>query len=232
MSEIKLSVTAEGNEVIVRQGEAPKPQNPEAFKTAGNINAVFDYLRVRNPDKNTAIILANTQARTITLITDEHAQVKSTIHAALTMHPIFEALGINTGKEHTPATLGKALRENKYYFPTDDVNQIVANLRNLSVKIEGETQKTDDNRGNKSASIAKRVTAENVPQTLTIRAPIFIGDEESNIPVEILIDTLDVHVKLFLESPDLIHLAEVNAKKHFETNIDDFRARGYAVIIS
>jgi hypothetical protein len=231
--ELKVNVTAIGDTVTVLTGNAPDPINPVPYKASGNINAVYDYLHRREPDKAKAIIIFDTKSKSIVLHTDEHHPINTTITGRLEVNPLFDKLGINSEKQYTPDELAKVLQMNQYFFPDGEsvsTIQTIANLRNMKVKIETELENSNDQRGNTAQARIKKLGENTIPKSLTMRAPIYNGDEPSNISVEILIDTTDRSILLSLISPELEMLKQSVGDKHFENHRNDFTQRGYAVI--
>lgn len=219
---------------IIRFGEAAAPINPKSYSVTGNISAVFDYLRVKDVDPKKAVIRFDTSKNEIVLVTEEYNPICTTVTAQLKENPLFSKLGINSDNtSYTPDELAKALNMNQFYFPqteTQNLTSIINNLRNFSAKVEGEISKNDDLRGNKGINIQKRIATESIPRRLTIRAPIFIGGDETHFQVDLLVESLDTKVVIALQSPELEQIKTELAQKHLKTHRDDFAARGYVVI--
>lgn len=234
MSTSKIIVNAESNTVTVLEGKAPEPINLKSCDISGNINAVADYLAVpREPavDTKTAFIVMDTVAGTITLETQEHHPIKTTVSGALKVNPLFEDLGINTGIERTPDELASLLRMNRAWFANrDQLASQVGALRDVKVKISTEIQKSDDKAGNVTDSLAQTVAENSLPKKLQMLAPVYEGDFPQEIEVEVLVKANSGGVKLYLESPALEEAKVTQQQVHFAKHKADFEALNFMVI--
>ena len=92
------------NEVIIREGAAPKALDPKApvkMDVNGTINAPLEYLskRIDTINQKQCHLIVNREKITIQLVVNESNEyTRGTIAGTLQYHPKFEEFGINTGK--------------------------------------------------------------------------------------------------------------------------------------
>ena len=92
------------NEVIIREGAAPKvldPKAPVKMNVNGTINAPFEYLtkRIDCINQKECHIIVNREKITIELVVNESDEyARGTIAGTLQYHPKFEDFGINACK--------------------------------------------------------------------------------------------------------------------------------------
>lgn len=201
MDKINLQVNGEGKQTIeILKGEALPQKEPKKIIVKGLINAPFEYLQKRSPEPSKSHLIVSKSEGSITLIVDEKNEYRDEIGGALSLNPDFEKFGINTGKEYDTFELADFIKMNRYFFADKSVAmKLVSDLKNFKAKVNSDIEKSDDNRGN-TRFLQNKAVESNIPEAFDIVVPIFKGQEEKVIRVEINIDSRSLNCTLI--SPD------------------------------
>lgn len=225
-------------EVIVREGVAPKINEPIAFGrkkvTIGTMFAlVAGGVFNATPKENKGILLYNLQPDGLGLefIADPNDALAPILHGNLELNPDLVAFGINKDRYFSGRDLIKFARKFAHCFADPgQPTKLIASLQNFEVKFEQVHKKEDDRKGNASEQIksALKFTRGEVPLAWDLKLPLFKGTPDVEFTVEIEIEaegghpafafySLEVELLLRKLGPDLI-TTEVNKfAKQFKT---------------
>lgn len=194
--------TEEGQETIIRFGDALPLKEPKAVSISGTIDAPARWVEKRKDDivSADAHILVDRDHMTITLNTDENNFYSDQIVGTLTLSTEMQEFGINTGEYMSCFDMADRIKQLRTYFETQqDAMKLVSELRNFKAKVDKELELSDDKRGNQKILRAQTVES-NLPKSFNVNMPIFKGTEKRTFEVEVEINPNDLSCTLV--SPD------------------------------
>lgn len=235
-NQIKLDVTTEKGELVIRTGDAAPIIMPVKYSFDGLIDAPALFYAGRyaaNPayfNAKCAVIMVELNKRTIKLIRDVNDPKSDEITGTIFGESLLPPFKINTGDSWRPADLAKFLKRNKMHFDSADVNaNVVAKLGKLKVETSGEIVVENDNRGNKEQSFKMKTTSE-IPESFTLKMPIFSNGEKLAFKVDIEFDVQGSTVLCFLESDDLYQQTIDGIKSEIEKQLAAFKDSGIPIL--
>lgn len=201
--QINLAPGMSTAEVVIREGEAIKQLDPKApVKTeiVGTIGTILEYLKKRvnaGQFKQTeCFITVDRESVKMTLtINEADAYKRGTVVSKLQFNPQFVKFGINTDKVWTPADLGLFFKMNRTFFPDRKDNmELVSRLMNFNGTVNATIDRDIKMNGSRTDNFAQVVNS-NLPESFTLRIPIFKGLPPETLEVETFaqIDGRDVH---------------------------------------
>ena len=195
------------NEVIIREGAAPKvldPKAPVKMNVNGTINAPFEYLskRIDCINQKDCHIIVNREKITIELVVNEADEyTRGTIAGTLQYHPKFEEFGINTGKVWSPFDFAMFCKMNRAFFADKNVNMsLVSACKNFTAKVNNQIERAIQENGNRTDNFAQVVNS-NLPEQFTLSIPIFKGGKKEDLVVETFAKIDGRNVAFVLLSP-------------------------------
>jgi len=188
--EIKINVTKDCNELVIREGKALELKEPTQVSISGIITTIFIWLSIRITEikQKSCYILVDKANLTMKLIVGELNFYKTTIISSLELSKEFIKFGINSEKTWDCFKLSDFIKMNRSYFVDKAKAMIlVTELRNFKAKVNNELDKFKDDRAN--YELRKKQTVEsNLPDMFQVCIPIFKGEEKIILNVEISID--------------------------------------------
>jgi len=203
--EKKLSITAEndGQEIVIREGEALKLRYSLNLNIRGRIDTVSRFLCKRLDtleQENCNITVSRSEMEIFLAINETDPDKIGVVTGKLMFDEDFEAFGINTGKKYPLFGLADFLKMHRYCFDAPSVAmKIVNELKNFKAKVNKEIEKASDNRGNNKILLEQTVNS-NIPESFTLKMPIFKGEDPRSFQVEINIIVRDAEMECYLES--------------------------------
>lgn len=194
--------TEEGQETIIRFGDALPLKEPKAVSISGTIDAPARWVEKRKDDivSADAHVLVDRDRMTITLNTDENSVYMDHIVGTLTLSTEMQEFGINTGEYMSCFDMADRIKQLRTYFETQqEAMKLVTELRSFKAKIDKELELSDDKRGNQTILRAQTVES-NLPKSFKVNMPIFKGTEKRTFEVEVEINPNDLSCTLV--SPD------------------------------
>ena len=195
------------NEVIIREGAAPKvldPKAPVKLNVNGTINAPFEYLtkRIDCINQKECHIIVNREKITIELVVNESDEyTRGTIAGTLQYHPKFEEFGINAGKVWSPFDFAMFCKMNRAFFADKNVNMsLVSACKNFTAKVNNQIERAIQENGNRTDNFAQVVNS-NLPESFTLSIPIFKGGKKEDLVVETFAKIDGRNVAFVLLSP-------------------------------
>lgn len=240
MENLKITLTGDQKELIIREGEAQVPlplKEPKIINISGDIHSVATFIKNRTSgyssqeiDKNKSVVLVDKQNKTITLQVDPENHYGATITAKLEASPELEQFGINKGTRYGRKSLVDLLRFNRLFF--EDKNQhaqVLTGLYKLRIKSETEIQQERDNQGNRKNLLeVKTVDDGGLVKEFNITVPLFKGFPAKNISVEICFEVVNGDVSFWLESIGLKEAMDSSVDGIFEEELKS--AEGFVII--
>ncbi|MFD0701764.1 hypothetical protein [Myroides pelagicus] len=221
MSDLKISVVAEGNEVVVRQGAAAEIHQPGEVKVSNvTIGAVVEFLSKKDVEEGVILdsVLVYSYDR-LTMDLSYGLSVKNTylISSIIELNPDLEAFNINTGKRYSSFELADFIKMNRHLFESKSVAmELVSALKNIKANVNKAIEASRDDRGNKRALI-DQVVESNIPEVFNIELPVFKGCGKVVVPIEVV---LDESLDCMLLSPDLKQIVAEESKILIDNELD------------
>lgn len=225
MDNLTLKVDTASGEIIFREGEALPQVAPEKIVISGDINTVATFVNKRrialpgmpgaqsiNADR--AIVTVEKEKHSISLELDPENYYGTVVSGKLEIEPELLKFSIETNKKFTQQELIKLLKYSKRWFadPAEQEKLLLAYMK-LDVKVDSQlSNNAPDNRGNRSNSFEKKITA-NIPEDFILSIPIFKGQDYKTFRVEIAMDSTDGSVKFWLESVELAELIQIESER-------------------
>lgn len=198
-------------EVVLRTGYAPDvipAKSPVKIAITGTIAAPLRWIEKRAPfidqvHQERCYVIANRENMTIVLITNEKDDYESAkIAGKLEIDPIFDAFGINTGKQWIPEKLGEFFKMNRAFFLDKGENMsLVSNLKNFVAKVNNNIERKLEQNGSKADIFSQEVDS-NMPKAFNVCIPIFKGEKRKEIEIELCAHVDGRTVSLSLISPE------------------------------
>ncbi len=218
MDTVNLKVeNLEGNEIIIREGDAMPERVPVKIKLDGDINTVSNFLKYRNDskgigfqdvDKNQAVVIVDKGKMTIQLLLDPQESLGAEITAKLEHSDELKQFCINTTKQFSREELIKLLKFSKIFFSDPEQHdKLLKAYQSFNAKVYLEAQKSNDDRGNRAQNFTKTVKTD-LPEFFSLNLPIFKGQGKKKFQVEICLDVTEGGAHFWLESVELHNMIE------------------------
>lgn len=207
--QINLGADVTKAEVILREGAAIKELEPKApikTKLSGVIGAPVEYLTKRVAtgqftEERSHVIVNREDIKLSLVINEDDEYNRGQVDGTLEFHPKFLEFGINTGKVWTPTELGMFFKMNRAFFPDRSTNmKLVSELMNFSATVNNKIERAVKENGDRTDNFAQVVNS-NLPESFTLKVPIFKGMEAETLEVETFAQINGREVAFTLLSP-------------------------------
>lgn len=236
MDKLKLGVmNLDGNELIIREGDALPLKEPMALVYTGDLKCVRSYIDKHKDqsivDANAispahAVILVDKKAMTICLKTNPQDVYGTVITGKLALSDELVAFGINQpGKQHNRKPFLDLIRFNRIHFSDMDTHSaLVSGVQQLSVSNTQKLDAKDDTRGNKSMGFDKTVNSDKIPMKFVLDIPLFNGYEKVKVMVDVCLDVSEANVVFWLESVELSELLQTKRDELMKEQLEGLDA--------
>lgn len=197
------------NEVIIRQGKAPKVLDetaPKQYDVAGQINSVSEYLSKRISTKQfeqkDCTIIVNREHEFVCLTFNERDERNcGTVSGQLTRCEDFKLLNLNGEKLWKPEELAMLFKMHRYWFAErKECMDIVSLLLNYKADIKQKVERAMQENGSRAYNFAQEVNS-NLPPKVTLMLSVFKGQQPQVIEVETFARVDGENVTFALLSP-------------------------------
>lgn len=236
METINLKIDQiEGNEIIIREGQALPPVAPKKIELSGDINTVSSFLAKRKEpsfdngglqriDPDRVIVEVDKQAMTIVLKLDPENTYGTVVTAKLELNPDLLQFAINGKRTFKQKELVDLLKFSRLYFEDYDKHgMLLKSYQTFNAKAYIDMASESDNRSNKSSTYNKKVET-NLPTDFVMNLPIFKGQDRKRFHVEICFEVTDGGCNFWFESVELKELMDIESemilKKELESCAD------------
>lgn len=223
MENINLKLESfEGNELIIREGQALPPVAPKRIAIAGDIRSVSAFVAKRdrmladaglqeiNPER--AVVTVDKEAMTITLELDPEYQYGTVVTAKLESNPDLKQFQINGNKTFKQKELVDLLKFSRLHFEDFDKHgMLLRAYQAFNAKAFIDMSSESDNRSNKAQSYSKKVET-NLPTDFVMNIPIFKGQDKKRFHVEICFEVTDGGCNFWFESVELKELQDIESE--------------------
>lgn len=223
--ENKILINPQGDKLTILNGNALELKHPERLSVVGQIESVRKYLDARRGsllssdslqfiNKDLAVIYINEDEGTISLSVDPNNPFSTTVKGELKVNPELASFQINKSHRFTRETFLDLITFRRRFFDSvADWDNLKTKFQRLKVSSSAEIEQGSDKRGNRENTFKKEVNSDEVPASFKLNMPIFKGQPSRSFQVDICVDVTDAGVKFFLESNDLVELADADKKK-------------------
>lgn len=210
MEKAIVNVRTEGNEVIIRTGDAPEILYPTSIGIVGILAAPFQFYEGKKescpPDK--CHIQIKKDAGVIVLnVLDTDPKSGHQIIGQLKKDSFFEAWAINTDKRWTVSSFLKHIKMQRVFFSNRmEVDALVESLQKWEANVETIIKEHQSTSGNSLIMLERKVGNIGLKTKFKLNIPIFQGYPKQEFEVEIGFDAKLNSVDLYLFSNDLFEL--------------------------
>jgi hypothetical protein len=195
MEKENINLTINGDvktpiEIILREGEAHKPQYPKKYNATGVISAPREFSD-KVKDKTLSVVEFSYSDRAIKIYEDPTNSDAAEIKGEVKINPDLVAFGINKDKYFTSTELIKHTRKFAHCFKTAaEAKELIQTLTNFEVKFEQTHKKEDDRKGNTEDLVKNAIKFHKgeVKDKLNLSIPLFVGSSKVDFEVEIEIE--------------------------------------------
>lgn len=225
-NEFNFNVAAnKEGECVIRTGSAPDIFRPGKLALGPTtINGPADWYEKHRKDATEhAYAEINIEAGKIFYSDDPMNESGRKISGQLKIDPNLKDLGINSGKAYEPEMMAEHLKMFKYFFNNRlAFSELIKRLKNLKADVNTKLDNAKDNSGN-FKSLVDQVVQSNIPETIEINIPVYIGMDPVLISVETNVVIVDGELTVRLESSDLYALMDELKFKALEQEAKRFR---------
>jgi len=220
MDNIKLSINPQGDELIIREGEALPLKWPDNLRINGTIDAPAIFYDGKGGNYDWTKGHVEVEKDTITLLWGHHEHDgKLTVVGKLEHEPDLLRFSINSSRTFHQKELANMLKMNRIFFLDRDENMsIVSSLEKLRVRVTQEIENGNDFKGNKKHLFEQNVQHD-IKLQFTLMLPIYKGQDYRSFIVDVNFDITDGSTVFWLESVDLKELQEKERIRILESQI-------------
>lgn len=236
-NEVKVYVQGDKLSIEERAGklpDLPPIPAPTAISFTGTLGSVFDFLKFRAPiiDKQLAVVTIDRRKFSITAQANPNNPLADTVTGSIEVNPDLTKFKINqVGSNFSKETLVGFLRTMRQYFPDKEAHQqLQSTVKNLQVKVNISAGKNEDNRGNRSSNFDKTVDVENIPVSTIIQIPVFVGEADIRLALDICYDTSEQNVFFWFESAELNEIMYHGSNDRIDQEVKKIQSLGYLVL--
>lgn len=224
MEKINLTVSEKTQEIIIREGEALPPVEPERIREYGNIQSPARFYAIRKGDPQKALVTFSMSSMSILYYANPEDPFAPIISGKLLLNKDLDQFHINeNGYEHGMQNLAKILKMNRVLFKErDKLDELVLKLVSFKGTITTELEKSNDGRGN-SKDLTDRKTTTSMPEDFILTMPVFVGGPVKSFRVEIGITASDATARVFLISPELQEIIMTEREKLINAELEKFK---------
>lgn len=226
-------------ELIQRTGTAKKIFERRTFSLLVLIGSIYEWVSKRTHptpvQENPGVIVysRNVDAPFIKYLQDPNDELATTLTAKMEVNPDLDAFGINRGVRFTQKELENHVRTYAHCFESLEVaKDLIKRMQNFDVRYEQQVKKTDDRRGETEDLVksALKFAKGELPATLTLRLPLYVGTDAQDVEVEIEVDRGRANMPEFsFYSIDLEVRKQNIVKTTIEGEVEKFR-EGFPVL--
>lgn len=219
-------------EMIIREGVAPKTNDPIAHSYSGHIGAVVAFLS-KNQQQTIAgvtVIEYDFDAGKIVLYCNKSDTLAAVVTGELKPNPDFVQFKINTGQKLSVKEIANHLRMRKVFFSDkDECTNVVEKLMAFKASITQQIDQSNNLKGDKKDSFETKLSHE-LKMDFKLQIPLFKCASPLSFTVEIMCDIQDGEIKFWLESMDSEALTKTECEKIMQQQIERLKMFDIAII--
>lgn len=230
MEKAELNVQTKDGVLIIREGKAPKINEPLEVHVRGALDSPSNFIKNQPPDTGKAVVLVNEEKGQVAYLADPSNELAPRVLGELKENPELNKFRINSGETFDPDALAKVLKMNRFMFQNKEtLMEIVATLKNLDATIDAELKKHSDERGNLEMRV-KQTVKSNLPTSLTFFAKPFVGMEKVQFPAELGLQVSGTGILITIDSPDLKEKCDEYKSKLIEEELSELQEANLTII--
>jgi len=207
---------------VIKQARGLDEQPPQKVDIVGLIGCPAEFIEKREIDKTVSYITFSKQSKKIVLVVNESSFYATRITGMLKIHPKLLNWGINESKDYNTHELADKIKMNRHYFASQAVAmKLVTELKNFKAKVDKQIELSNNNRGNMKAAV-EQVAETNIPESFTLSLPVFDGQPNVDVVVEIYINPTTLTCSLV--SPELEAYIESQTEAIIGEQIDKIKS--------
>lgn len=231
---MKVNVTTEKGEIVIRKGDALPAKSAPSINIVGTLPAPHQFLigRGKIDDAKSHLRIEKDNGKITLHLNDSDPYTTHVITGELKRDKSLASFSINTDKRWEVRDFIKFLRINKFYFAEPSEQEaLIASLQKWNVKIERVIKEHNDNSGNSLSQLETKVAEIDMKTKFNLNIPIFQGYNKAKFTVEIGFDPGNTSVKLFLFSDELVQLEMEQRESIIEQELKKFDAYSFAKVV-
>jgi hypothetical protein len=197
----------EGNELIIRHGEALPEREPNPVDIKGTLPTVREYLAKRDVDFKDSVLYVNKETGFLELTLNETSPYRGSVVGQVFTDPHIHEWHINDDSvSWTTQGLATFMKKHiHHFFDKNEGRKLISDLMQFEGKVEKEIQDQNDQKGNVKFKYAQAIE-HNLPKSFWLSIPLFKGQEKQKFEVEIIVDPKDYSCSLI--SNELYEMAD------------------------
>lgn len=205
---MKINLTTEQKEIVIRKGTAIEARAPKSISITGTLQAPFQFKEGKTLDPlNCNIQIANDKGEITLHVQDTDPYTTHVIKGELKQDSALKTFQVNSEKRWDVKEFLKFVKTMRYYFADKTAHKnLIESLQKWHVKVERVINETNDNKGNSNSQLETKVREVELINKFDLNIAIFQGYEKKKFTVEIGLDPKNTAVQLYLISDELIEL--------------------------
>lgn len=233
-----INITVNGrDELVIRHGDAPVVVMSQKYSVSGNITAPGEFFRTKNDRVGFTVesllpmvVHVKRDGRRITFVGDPTNPLAFEVSGVLTPSSEYQTLGLNSGKEFTPADLAKLLKQNRHLFASqEEAMVVISDLMSFKADVNTKVIASNDSRGGRVNAVEVAANT-NVPVSFLVNIPLFKGAAKQKLKVEIELDVRGSSVSCTLHSPDALLTMNETSDSIIDEQLKTFIEAGITVL--
>lgn len=234
---ISLEDIERTKEVVIRHGEALKPNEPQRVNVLGTLSAPLAYYQQRSSlglvDKGKCLVRYRKELQSkkgiiydgnpfIEFQEDPKDQLSVTVGGVMVVSEELKSWQIN-GEPRSVKDLAAFLRLKRRFFknPEDHTN-LLSGLQDFKMNVNTDVANKDNRRGETNYAVAKQAKDHNLPPYFTVEMPVFLGTEAKSFRIDLEFDLRDAGMSIYLLSDELFELQENLVDEMFTSVLKGF----------
>lgn len=217
---IKINVTSENGEIIIRTGEALPLKEPRRIIIHGDISAPGIWVKTKeiNPKKSFAEVSLEDKSILLTLNADSEYCTK--ISGSIKSNPELESFAINSDKRFSQSELNQLIKFKKMFIPDKErYFNILEQLANLKGTVVQNFERANDNKGQQKF-LFEQSLKDKFDLNFIASIPLTPYSKPSTFNIDINYSITDGDIKFWLESVELKELEFEMINKTINEQVD------------
>lgn len=247
MENQEITVSLEGTEnmkeLVIRRGEALRTNEPKSFHSIGTLSSPLHYFKQRGAlnliDKGKCVV----QYRKVFEATkgsifdgnpfikfseNPTDQLAATVSGVIVVSEELKRWQIN-GEARSVKEMAAFLRLKRRFFESAETHtNLLSALQDFKMNVNTDVANKDNRKGETNFSIAKQVKDHGLPESFTVKLPVFVGTEPKSFRIDLEFELRDAGMSIYLLSDELLSLQEKIIEEEFKAVLQGFE--GCAVL--
>ena len=233
---INIELKNDKNEVVIRNGEAEKISYPVKLVQAGiTFESLFELIKTQLEygviDKSKIVAVVDYSTGEINIATNYRDEYSDAMTSSLLFSNELNKFKINSNEAYNQQRFCELIKFNRRFI-VENWLDLFTKTKNISVEqVKSITNNIKDNKANYKQSI--EVTNKiDYPDTITLDIPVFKNDEnKQKIEIDLNLDVIDNQIKIFLKSPNLEEIYELEKDRILKEFTEKYRSIGVICLV-